>query len=131
MEAVRRTTRSRKGDEPKMKPGEIAAISKFRKAAETKYGQTETDAEDGPDGEGEEGEEYANIWNVNLTSMEQNGGFLIGKDADVVSFEEHKLKKGMIGWIREEFRKAGWAMLCGPADETRKKASAGVWGHTR
>ena len=68
----------------------------------------------------------ANIWNVSLTTMEQNGGFLIGKDADVLSFEEHKLKKGMIGWIREEFRKAGWAMLCGPADETRKEASACV-----
>ena len=63
---------------------------------------------------------------MNLTSLEQNGGFLIGKDADVISFEEHKLKKGMIGWIREEFRKAGWTMMCGPANETRKKASAGV-----
>ena len=36
------------------------------------------------------------------------------------------MKKVMIGWIREEFRKAGWTMLCGPADENGKKASAGV-----
>lgn len=36
------------------------------------------------------------------------------------------MKKGMIGWIREEFRKAGWTMLCGPADESRKKAAAGA-----
>ena len=36
------------------------------------------------------------------------------------------MKKGAIGWIREEFRKAGWTMLCGPADESRKKAAAAV-----
>ena len=34
------------------------------------------------------------------------------------------MKKRMMGWIREGFRKAGWAMLCGPADESRKKAAA-------
>ena len=58
-------------DEHEMKPNSIAAISKFRKAVATRYGQTEADAEDGPDGEGKEGEEYAKFWNLNLISMEQ------------------------------------------------------------
>lgn len=102
-----------KDDEPEMQPSEIAAIRPSRKAAETKYGRTEADAEGGPAREEEEGEDYARIWNVDLTSMEQNGGFLIGKDAGVISFEEHKLRKGMIGWIREEFRKTGLTRCMG------------------
>ena len=61
-----------------------------------------------------------------MTSMEQNGGFLIGIEAGVISFEEHKMRKGMMGWIKEDFRKAGWTMLCGPASESTKKAAAEV-----
>ena len=36
------------------------------------------------------------------------------------------MKKGTIGWISEEFGKAGWTMQCGPVDESRKKAAVGV-----
>ena len=35
-------------EEPKMKPTDFAAINKFRKAAETRYAETETVAEEGP-----------------------------------------------------------------------------------
>ena len=69
---------------------------------EQKYGEREEEEEDN-----EEGEACARIWNINVTSMEQRGGFLIGQEADVISCEERKMKYRMIGWIREEFRKAG------------------------
>ena len=36
------------------------------------------------------------------------------------------MKKGVIERIRQEFRTAGWTMLCCPAVESRKKAAAGV-----
>ena len=71
--------------------------------------------------EEQQGEEVARLWNANITSMEQNGGFMIGKEADVISFEEHKMKKSAMGWIRDEFMRAGWKMMCGPADESGKK----------
>ena len=63
---------------------------------------------------------------MNVTSIEHSGGVLIGNEAGNISCGEHTMKKGIMGWIREEFRKAGWTMLCGPADESRKKAAVGL-----
>ena len=57
--------------EEEMKPAEIAAKTKFKKAADIGYGQME--AKELGEEKGEEREEYASIWNINLTSMEQHG----------------------------------------------------------
>ena len=53
----------------------------------------------------EDDEEKTTIWFFNLISMEQNGGFLIGKKADAIIFQEHKLKRNAMKWVRNEYRK--------------------------
>ena len=50
---------------------EEAVVKKFQKAVEEKYGEEEE--EDDKEGD----EEFTRIRNTNVTSMEQDGGFLI------------------------------------------------------
>ena len=75
----------------------------------------------------EEPDEYLTIANYQVTSMEQNGNFIIEKkEADVACFEEHKTRATEVGRFKKQFKDAGWGMLCGPSDETKRNTSAGV-----
>ena len=51
---------------------------------------------------------------------------LILSEAKVIFFQEHKIRKKEMPRIRKRLREAGWAIHCGPCDETGKIASAGV-----
>ena len=72
-------------------------------------------------------DEFLTLANYQVTSMEQNGSFVLErKEADVACFEEHKIRASEVGRFKKQFKEAGWGMLCGPSDETKRNTSAGV-----
>ena len=61
---------------------------------------------------------------VNVTSFATQMETLIRSKATVVFFQEHKIRKKELPKIRKRLKEAGWAIHCGPCDETGRRASA-------
>ena len=76
--------------------------------------------------EGDRAETKITIESANVTNMGYNARAVIEREAEAIFFQEHKLKGKAIQEMKQKLKKAGWTMLCGPCDETTKKANAGV-----
>ena len=63
---------------------------------------------------------------MNVTSFAMQMEALVRSRANVVFFQEHKLRKKDIPRIWKRLKEAGWAIHCGPCDETDSRAAAGV-----
>ena len=63
---------------------------------------------------------------ISVTSFATQLEVLIASQAKVIFFQEHKIRKKEMPKIRKRLTEIGWAIHCGPCDETGKRASAGV-----
>ena len=65
---------------------------------------------------------------VNVTNLAMQMETVILSKAKVIFFQEHKVRRKDLPKIRKRLREKGWAIHCGPCDETGRRASAGVGG---
>ena len=63
---------------------------------------------------------------INVTSFATQMETLVFSKAKVIFFQEHKIRKKEMPRIRKRLKEKGWAIHCGPCDETGRRASAGV-----
>ena len=63
---------------------------------------------------------------INITNLGYNHKAVEERKADLVFFQEHKLRGEAVTKMKKILAKAGWNMQCGPCDPNTKKPNAGV-----
>ena len=63
---------------------------------------------------------------VNITNLAYNWDALADRVANVIFVQENKLKGKAVKKTSDDMDEAGWQLLCGPCDDSKKKPNAGV-----